>query len=45
MSKKNFIILFIGNEISDIWFNAVIAMNKSWSEKLYDVFEEVYRVL
>lgn len=45
MLKKNFIILFIGNEISDIWFNVVIVMNKLWLEKLYDVFEEVYCVL
>ncbi|MFR0135764.1 sigma-70 family RNA polymerase sigma factor, partial [Klebsiella pneumoniae] len=27
------------------WFNAAIAMNKPWSEKLHDVSEEVHRAL
>ncbi|EPX6814994.1 RNA polymerase sigma factor RpoD [Shigella flexneri] len=43
--KKNFITLFTGNETSDTWFNAAIAMNKPWSEKLHDVSEEVHRAL
>ncbi|MDD0441822.1 sigma-70 family RNA polymerase sigma factor, partial [Shigella sonnei] len=29
----------------DTWFNAAIAMNKPWSEKLHDVSEEVHRAL
>lgn len=45
MSKKNFITLFTGNETSETWFNAAIAMNKPWSEKLHDVAEEVQRCL
>ena len=36
MPKKNFITLFTGNETSETWFNAAIAMNKPWSEKLHD---------
>lgn len=32
MPKKNFITLFTGNETSETWFNAAIAMNKPWSE-------------
>ncbi len=43
MPKKNFITLFTGNETSDYLFNAAIAMNKPWSEKLHDVSEEVHR--
>ena len=45
MPNKNFITLFTGNETSDTWFNAAIAMNKPWSEKLHDVSEEVHRAL
>ena len=45
MPKKKFITLFTGNETSDTWFNAAIAMNKPWSEKLHDVSEEVHRAL
>ncbi|EOG2236149.1 RNA polymerase sigma factor RpoD [Salmonella enterica subsp. enterica serovar Meleagridis] len=45
MLKKNFITLFTGNETSETWFNAAIAMNKPWSEKLHDVAEEVQRCL
>ena len=45
MPKKNFITLFTGNETSDTWFNAAIAMNKPWSEKLHDVSEEVHLAL
>ena len=45
MPKKNFITLFTGNETSDTWFNAAIAMNKPRSEKLHDVSEEVHRAL
>jgi RNA polymerase primary sigma factor len=41
MPKKNFITLFTGNETSETWFNAAIAMNKPWSEKLHDVKEDV----
>ncbi len=44
MPKKNFITLFTGNETSDTWFNAAIAMNKPWSES-HDVSEEVHRAL
>ena len=45
MQKKNFITLFTGNETSETWFNAAIAMNKPWSEKLHDVKEDVQRGL
>ncbi|MFG7479640.1 sigma-70 family RNA polymerase sigma factor, partial [Enterobacter hormaechei] len=45
MPKKNFITLFTGNETSETWFNAAIAMNKPWSEKLHDVKEDVQRGL
>jgi hypothetical protein len=45
MPKKNFITLFTGNETSETWFNAAIAMNKPWSEKLHDVKEDVHRGL
>ncbi len=45
MPKKNFITLFTGNETSETRFNAAIAMNKPWSEKLHDVAEEVQRCL
>ena len=45
MPKKNFITLFTGNETSETRFNAAIAMNKPWSEKLHDVKEDVYRGL
>ena len=45
MPKKNFITLFTGNETSETWFNAAIAMNKPWSEKLHDVKEDVFRGL
>ena len=45
MPKKNFITLFTGNETSETWFNAAVAMNKPWSEKLHDVKEDVQRGL
>ncbi|HEY3589491.1 MAG TPA: RNA polymerase sigma factor RpoD, partial [Buttiauxella sp.] len=45
MPKKNFITLFTGNETSETWFNAAIAMNKPWSEKLHDVSDDVHRSL
>jgi len=45
MPKKNFITLFTGNETSETWFQAALAMNKPWSEKLNDVAEDVYRSL
>ena len=45
MPKKNFITLFTGNETSETWFNAAIAMNKPWSEKLHDVKDDVHRGL
>lgn len=45
MPKKNFITLFTGNETSDTWFNAAIAMNKPWSEKLHNVADDVHRGL
>ena len=45
MPKKNFITLFTGNETSETWFNAAIAMGKPWSEKLNDVSEDVHRGL
>lgn len=44
-AEENFITLFTGNETSDTGFNAAIAMNKPWSEKLHDVSEEVHRAL
>ncbi|MFD1803933.1 RNA polymerase sigma factor RpoD [Mixta tenebrionis] len=43
MPKKNFITLFTGNETSETWFQAALAMNKPWSEKLRDVEEDVQR--
>ncbi|UVK78578.1 MAG: RNA polymerase, sigma 70 (sigma D) factor [Sodalis sp. Ffu] len=45
MPKKNFITLFAGNETSDTWFQAALAMNKPWSEKLHNVDEEFNRSL
>ncbi|ATZ12741.1 RNA polymerase sigma factor RpoD [Erwinia amylovora] len=45
MPKKNFITLFTGNETSETWFKAALAMNKPWSEKLNDVSEDVNRGL
>ncbi|MTD27776.1 RNA polymerase sigma factor RpoD [Erwinia sorbitola] len=45
MPKKNFITLFTGNETSETWFKAALAMNKPWSEKLNDVADDVYRSL
>ena len=45
MPKKNFITLFTGNETSETWFKAALAMNKPWSEKLKDVSEDVLRGL
>lgn len=45
MPKKNFITLFTGNETSKTWFNAAVAMNKPWSEKLLEVKEDVQRGL
>lgn len=45
MPKKNFVTLFAGNETSKTWFKAALAMNKPWSEKLYDVDEDVHRSL
>ena len=31
MPKKNFITLFTGNETSETWFNAAVAMNKRFN--------------
>lgn len=45
MPKKNFITLFTGNETSETRFNAAVAMNKPWSEKLLEVKEDVQRGL
>ncbi len=45
MPKKNFITLFTGNETSETWFNAALAMNKPWSEKLHEVSDDVHRGL
>ncbi len=45
MPKKNFITLFTGNETSESWFKAALAMNKPWSEKLQEVEEDVMRSL
>ena len=45
MPMKNFITLFTGNETSETWFNAAVAMNKPWSEKLLEVKEDVQRGL
>ncbi|QTF10020.1 RNA polymerase sigma factor RpoD [Brenneria izadpanahii] len=45
MPKKNFVTLFSGNETSDSWFTAAIAMAKPWSEKLNVVEEDVKRSL
>ncbi|WP_455811490.1 RNA polymerase sigma factor RpoD [Pseudomonas graminis] len=45
MPKKNFITLFTGNETSETWFKAALAMNKPWSEKLNDVADDVHRGL
>ncbi|QKJ88731.1 RNA polymerase sigma factor RpoD [Paramixta manurensis] len=43
MPKKNFITLFTGNETSETWFQAALAMNKPWSEKLHEVADDVQR--
>jgi len=45
MPKKNFVTLFAGNETSEAWFEAALAINKPWSEKLKDVAEDVQRGL
>ncbi|WP_097032612.1 RNA polymerase sigma factor RpoD [Sodalis endosymbiont of Henestaris halophilus] len=45
MPKKSFIMLFTGNETSESWFQAALAMNKPWSEKLYEVNDDVHRSL
>ncbi|MES4614653.1 MULTISPECIES: RNA polymerase sigma factor RpoD [Ewingella] len=45
MPKKNFVNLFAGNETSQTWFDAALAMGKPWSEKLKEVTEEVQRGL
>nr|WP_113868374.1 RNA polymerase sigma factor RpoD [Brenneria salicis]NMN92836.1 RNA polymerase RpoD-like sigma 70 subunit [Brenneria salicis ATCC 15712 = DSM 30166]RBP59718.1 RNA polymerase RpoD-like sigma 70 subunit [Brenneria salicis ATCC 15712 = DSM 30166]RLM29827.1 RNA polymerase sigma factor RpoD [Brenneria salicis ATCC 15712 = DSM 30166] len=45
MPKKNFVTLFSGNETSESWFTAAIAMGKPWSEKLHDVADDVKRSL
>ncbi|WP_127959177.1 RNA polymerase sigma factor RpoD [Serratia microhaemolytica] len=45
MPKKNFVSLFTGNETSETWFSAALAMGKPWSERLQDVGEEVQRSL
>ncbi|XOD69913.1 MAG: RNA polymerase sigma factor RpoD [Sodalis sp. (in: enterobacteria)] len=45
MPKKIFLVLFTGNETSKSWFEDALAMNKSWSEKLHAVNDDVYRSL
>lgn len=45
MPKKNFVTLFFGNETSESWFKAALAMNKPWSEKLHEVDDDVHRSL
>lgn len=45
MPKKNFVTLFAGNETSESWFKAALAMNKPWSEKLHEVDDHVHRSL
>ncbi|WP_125933085.1 RNA polymerase sigma factor RpoD [Candidatus Sodalis sp. SoCistrobi] len=45
MPKKNFVTLFAGNETSESWFKAALAMNKPWSEKLHEVDDDVHRSL
>lgn len=45
MPKKNFITLFTGNETSETWFKAALAMNRPWSEKLNDMSDDVHRGL
>ncbi|MGL9773699.1 MAG: RNA polymerase sigma factor RpoD [Sodalis sp. (in: enterobacteria)] len=45
MPKKNFVALFAGNEPSESWFKAALAMNKPWSEKLHEVDDDVHRSL
>lgn len=45
MPKKNFVTLFAGNETSESWFKGALAMNKPWSEKLYEVDDDVHRSL
>ena len=44
-AEENFITLFTGNETSETRFNAAVAMNKPWSEKLLEVKEDVQRGL
>ncbi|MFP1732687.1 RNA polymerase sigma factor RpoD [Lonsdalea quercina] len=43
MPKKNFVTLFGGNETNDKWFEAALALNKPWSEKLREVQDDVHR--
>lgn len=45
MPKKNFVTLFAGNETSESWFKAALAMNKPWSKKLHEVDDDVHRSL
>ncbi|MBT9431515.1 RNA polymerase sigma factor RpoD [Candidatus Sodalis endolongispinus] len=45
MPKKNFVTLLAGNETSESWFKAALAMNKPWSEKLHEVDDDVHRSL
>ncbi len=43
MPKKNFMTLFAGQETSDIWFTAAMALAKPLSEKLQDAADAVQR--
>ncbi|CUX96259.1 RNA polymerase sigma factor RpoD [Candidatus Gullanella endobia] len=45
MPKKSFITLFSGNETSENWFKAALAMKKPWSKKLNEVDNDVYHSL
>lgn len=43
MPKKNFLALFTGRETDFTWFEAAVALNKPWSEKLQLIAEDVMR--
>lgn len=45
MPKKSFISLFSGNETSNVWFNAALSMQASWTQKLYEVHEDIQNSL
>ncbi|CRK85912.1 RNA polymerase sigma factor RpoD [Candidatus Providencia siddallii] len=43
MPKKNFMTLFTNNETNENWLTTAKSMNKSWSEKLFKVENEILK--